>query len=144
VYIVGAAVLIAGAVSGCVPVIGAVTLGDLFTGTSLVATGLTGKSLSDDALSAMTGKDCSVMDAALEKDRKICEADGSKATAGDFNGLIGISGSNPAAPQATAAAQVSVSPPQAPATPYTPIGVQPQPPATAVAFTSTSPWRGAN
>jgi len=68
-----AAVLIAGAVSACVPIIGAFTLGDLYTGTSLVAAGLTGKSLTDDALGVVTGKDCSVMGAVLEKDRQLCE-----------------------------------------------------------------------
>lgn len=85
----GAAALIAGAASGCVPIIGAFTLGDLYTGTSLVATGLTGKSLTDDALGAVTGEDCSMMGAALEKDRKLCEENGAKVTQADFKGLLG-------------------------------------------------------
>ncbi|MDE2230347.1 MAG: hypothetical protein KGL11_15070 [Alphaproteobacteria bacterium] len=101
VFKVGAAALIAAAVSGCVPIIGGLTLSELFTGSSLVATGLTGKSLTDDALGAVTGEDCSMMDAALEKDRNICETRGSPATAGDFKGLIGMAGASPAAPQAT-------------------------------------------
>ncbi|MGH7008062.1 MAG: hypothetical protein ACRED7_06650 [Stellaceae bacterium] len=96
VCIVGAAALMAVGVSGCVPVIGAVTLSDLLTGTSVAATALTGKSLSDDALSAATGDDCSVMDAALEKDRHICEANGAPATQGDFKGLIGMARAKPA------------------------------------------------
>ena len=107
----GAAVLIAGALSGCVPIIGAASW--LYTGTSLVATGLTGKSLTDDALGAVTGKDCSLMDAALEKDRKICETTGSKATAGDFKGLIGMANASPATSTTTADAQTDTSPPQA-------------------------------
>jgi hypothetical protein len=100
VFVVGAVALIAGSVSGCVPVIGAVTLSDLLTGSSLAATALTGKSFSDDALSLATGKDCSVMDAALETDRHICEADGAKATQHDFKGLIGMVRAQPAAPVA--------------------------------------------
>lgn len=84
-----AAVLIAGAVSACVPIIGAFTLGDLYTGTSLVAAGLTGKSLTDDALGVVTGKDCSMMGAVLEKDRELCEEDGAKVTQADFKGLLG-------------------------------------------------------
>ena len=85
----GAAALIAGAMSGCVPIIGAFTLGDLYTSTSLVATGLTGKSLTDDALGMVTGKDCSVMGAVLEKDRRLCEENGAKVTQADFKGLLG-------------------------------------------------------
>lgn len=94
----GAAALIAGAVSGCVPIIGAFTLGDLYTGTSLVATGLTGKSLTDDALGMVTGEDCSMMGAVLEKDRKLCEVNGAKVTQADFKGLLGARGT-PAQPQ---------------------------------------------
>ena len=111
VLMASAAVLIAGALSGCVPIIGAASW--LYTGTSLVATGLTGKSLTDDALGAVTGKDCSLMDAALEKDRKICETNGSKATAGDFKGLIGMANASPATAETTADAQADTSPPQA-------------------------------
>ncbi|MGH6983970.1 MAG: hypothetical protein ACRED7_07560 [Stellaceae bacterium] len=96
VCIVGAAALMAVGVSGCVPVIGAVTLSDLLTGGSLAATALTGKSFSDDALSVATGQDCSVMDATLEKDRHVCEADGAKATQADFKGLIGMARAKPA------------------------------------------------
>lgn len=113
----GAAVLIAGALSGCVPVIGAVTLSELYTGTSLVATGLTGKSLTDDALGAVTGKDCSLMDAALETERKICEPDGSTATAGDFKGLIGMASASPAATTTTAAAPLKAADATSGATP---------------------------
>lgn len=85
-----AAALIGSGVSGCVPVIGTLTLNDLMTGTSLMTTALTGKSLGDHALSMATGKDCSLMDAALEKDRHICEAAGSKATEGEFKGLLAM------------------------------------------------------
>lgn len=97
----GAAALIAGAVSGCVPIIGAFTLGDLYTSTSLVATGLTGKSLTDDALGMVTGEDCSMMDAALEKGRKLCEEHGAKVTQADFKGLLGAH-ETPAQPQVAA------------------------------------------
>ena len=97
--IVTTAALIASGASGCVPVIGAMTLNDLMTGTSLLTTALTGKSLSDHALSVATGEDCSLMDAALEKDRHICEVDGSKATEGDFKGLLAMHESSKPPPQ---------------------------------------------
>ena len=97
--IVAAAALIGSGVSGCVPVIGTLTLNDLMTGTSLMTTALTGKSLGDHALSMATGKDCSLMDAALEKDRHICEAAGSKATEGEFKGLLAMGEPSKTQPQ---------------------------------------------
>ena len=112
----GAAALIAGAASGCVPIVGAFTLGELYTGTSLVATGLTGKSLTDDALGEMTGKDCSMMSAALEKGRKLCEEHGAKVTQADFKGLIGGSES-PARRQVAAAVPTDTQAGESPAQP---------------------------
>ena len=152
----GAAALIAGAASGCVPIIGAFTLGDLYTGTSLVATGLTGKSLTDDALGAVTGEDCSMMGAALEKDRKLCEEHGAKVTQADFKGLLGAH-ETPAQPSAvtdaptdtqdgaSAVALDAEADTQAAASPYTPLAATDtqadasaaQTQATAVVLTST-------
>ncbi|HYL48329.1 MAG TPA: hypothetical protein VET84_03110, partial [Stellaceae bacterium] len=144
------------AMSGCVPIIGAFTLGDLYTSTSLVATGLTGKSLTDDALGVVTGKDCSVMGAVLEKDRKLCEENGAKVTQADFKGLLGAR-EKPVQAQAAADAstaddtqtdtQTAADTPtdtQAGASPTTTTAEtqtgpsQPQAQATAVAFTRAS------
>lgn len=97
--IAAAAVLIGSGVSGCVPVIGTLTLNDLMTGTSLMTTALTGKSLSDHALSMATSKDCSLMDAAIEKDRHICETPGAKVTEGEFKGLLAIRETSKPPPQ---------------------------------------------
>ena len=146
----GAAALIAGAMSGCVPIIGAFTLGDLYTSTSLVATGLTGKSLTDDALGMVTGKDCSVMGAVLEKDRRLCEENGAKVTQADFKGLLGAR-EKPVQAQAAADAQTDTqtatdtpTDTQAGASPTTTTAEtqtgpsQPQAQATAVAFTRAS------
>lgn len=108
--IVAAAAVIGSGVSGCVPVIGTLTLNDLMTGTSLATTALTGKSLGDHALSMATGKDCSLMDAALEKDRHICEVNGSKATAGEFKGLLAMGEPSKAQPQPEPEPQVQPQP----------------------------------
>lgn len=108
--IIAAAALIGSGVSGCVPVIGALTLNDLMTGTSLMATALTGKSLSDHALSMATGKDCSLMDAALEKDRHICETPGSKVTEGEFKGLLAMGEPTKTPPQPEPQPQVQPQP----------------------------------
>jgi hypothetical protein len=86
-----AATLAAGCASGCaIPIIGGLTLNELSTGTSIISTGLTGKSLSEHGLDLVTGKDCNLMEAAFHDDRSICEQRGSPATAGDFTGLIGL------------------------------------------------------
>ena len=99
ILIAAATVLIGSGVSGCVPVIGTLTLNDLMTGTSLMTTALTGKSLSDHALSMATSKDCSLMDAAIEKDRHICETPGSKVTEGEFKGLLAMRETSKPPPQ---------------------------------------------
>lgn len=145
VLIVGAAALIASSVSGCVPVIGAVTLSDLLTGTSLATTALTGKSLSDDALSVTTGKDCSVMDAVLEKDRHICEVEGAKATQDDFQGLIGMARAKSAPTLTTADGPTAASPTAALAAADAPSGETPaQPHTTTNIEPGTLAWRVAN
>lgn len=88
-----AAALLAAALSGCAaPIIGGLTLNTLSwisTGASLVSTGLTGKSLGDQALGVVTGEDCSLMEGALRSDRHICETPGSPATQKDFKGILG-------------------------------------------------------
>lgn len=85
-----AAALISAAISGCaVPIVGGLTLSEVSTGASLVSTGLTGKSLGDKALGAVTGEDCSVMEGVMRNDRHVCETPGSPATQKDFKGLLG-------------------------------------------------------
>ena len=77
------------AVSGCAaPVIGALTLGQLSTIAGGISTLTTGKGLADHALSLLTGKDCSITEGILRKDRKVCEVRGSLATKDDFKGVF--------------------------------------------------------
>ncbi len=77
------------AVSGCAaPIIGALTLSQLSTIAGGVSTITTGKGLADHALSLLTGKDCSITEGILRKDRKICEERGSLATREDFKGIF--------------------------------------------------------
>jgi hypothetical protein len=85
-----AAVLFSAAISGCaVPIVGGLTLSEMSTGASVVSTGLTGKSLSDDALGMVTGDDCSMVEGVVRADRHICETPGSPATQKDFKGILG-------------------------------------------------------
>jgi hypothetical protein len=48
----------------------------------------TGKGLTDHALDAATGEDCSVVEGAVRADRKVCERPGSPATREDFDGVL--------------------------------------------------------
>ena len=85
-----AAALFSAVMSGCaVPIVGGLTLSEMSTGASLVSTGLTGKSLGDQALGAVTGDDCSMMEGVVRADRHICETPGSPATQKDFKGILG-------------------------------------------------------
>jgi hypothetical protein len=86
VILVSAAAL---ALSGCAaPIIGTLTLSQLSTIVGGVSTLTTGKGLADHALSLLTGKDCSITEGILRKDRKICEEPGSLATREDFKGVF--------------------------------------------------------
>ena len=49
--------------------------------------GASGKTLTDHALDAVTGKDCRLVEGAARADRDVCEETGSAATAKDFRGL---------------------------------------------------------
>lgn len=77
--------------SGCAaPAIGAITVGEILTIAGISSSIMTGRDLGEHALSALTGKDCRFLEAALREGRSFCEDKGSTATAGDFGGLIAL------------------------------------------------------
>ena len=77
--------------SGCsTEVIGVVPLFDSLNVVSWVSTAVSGKSLSEYVLDALTGKDCRFLDGALRADRRICEERGAPSTDDDFRGLAGL------------------------------------------------------
>ena len=84
-------VLAAFALNGCsIPVVGALTFNHLMTATSALTTAMTGKGMGDIALDKMTGLDCRMIEGTLRSDRKLCEANGSPATARDFKGFSSV------------------------------------------------------
>jgi hypothetical protein len=86
--IVGAGLL---GLSGCAaPAIGALTVGEVLTIAGISSSVMTGRDLGEHALSALTGKDCRFLEAALREGRSFCEDRGSQATANDFGGLIAL------------------------------------------------------
>lgn len=87
-----AATLAAGlTLSGCAsPIIGALTIGEISTIAGLVSTFMSGRDLTEHALSAATGKDCRILESLLRPERDFCEVPGSEGTAGDFEGVIAL------------------------------------------------------
>ncbi|MFN4228993.1 hypothetical protein [Parvibaculum sp.] len=77
--------------SGCAaPAIGALTIGEVLTIAGISSTVMTGRDLGEHALSALTGKDCRFLEAALREGRSFCEDKGSLATRDDFGGLVAL------------------------------------------------------
>ena len=82
---------VAAGLSACsTEVVGVLPLFDSLTVVSWVSTAVSGKSLSEYALDALTGKDCRFIDAVLRADRRICEERGAPSTGDDFRGLAGL------------------------------------------------------
>ncbi len=63
---------------GCLPMLAA----------EAVSVGATGKPLVDHGADLVTGKDCRFIEGIARKDRQVCEASGSAATAKDFKGVF--------------------------------------------------------
>ena len=79
------------ALSGCAaPAIGALTIGEVLTIAGISSSIMTGRDLGEHALSALTGKDCRFLEAALREGRSFSEERGSTATKGDFGGVIAL------------------------------------------------------
>ncbi|MBV9044583.1 MAG: hypothetical protein JO348_01260 [Alphaproteobacteria bacterium] len=74
--------------TGCAPIVAGLTLSDISTIASIISVAVSGKDISDHALSLLTGKDCNVTEGVLRSDRDICEKRGSAATALDFKGIF--------------------------------------------------------
>ena len=86
--VIGAALL---GLPGCAaPAIGALTVGEVLTIAGISSSIMTGRDLGEHALSALTGKDCRFLEAALREGRSFCEDRDSAATANDFGGLIAL------------------------------------------------------
>ncbi len=84
-------VLFAGALalSGCATaVIGSITVSQLSAIAGATSTAATGRGLQDHALSALTGRDCRLLEGIFRADRRICEEPGSPATENDFRGVV--------------------------------------------------------
>ena len=123
-----AVALLAASLSGCAaPIIAGITLSQISTVAGLISTAVTGKGLTDQALSFVTGKDCNLMESVLRKDRHLCEEHGSLATADDFKGIFVAFGGKDADPlqRYARARQLEVADATAQPAPVEPVAVEP-------------------
>lgn len=77
--------------SGCAaPIIGGLTAGQVFSIAGLGATIMTGRDLTEHAVSMVTGKDCRFLETLFRNGRSFCETPDSVATKDDFHGVIAL------------------------------------------------------
>jgi hypothetical protein len=83
--------LVAILISGCaIPIVAGLTLNELNSTTSIFSSGLTGKGLTDHAVSFVLKRNCNLVAGTMRAGRKLCEPRGSAATKKDFGGAIGF------------------------------------------------------
>lgn len=76
------------ALSGCAaPLVGALTVDQMFSAFSLASSVVTGKSFGEHAMDVATGDDCRLLESVVRTERKFCEPIGSPQTADDFKGI---------------------------------------------------------
>jgi len=74
--------------NGCAaPIVGVMSIDQMFSVFSLASTVLTGKSFGDHAMDVATGDDCRLFEAVVRIDRKVCEPSGSLETRKDYKGV---------------------------------------------------------
>jgi len=81
-------ILMAFVLNGCAaPIVGVMTIDQMFSVFSLASSVLTGKSFGDHAMDVATGDDCRLFEAVVRIDRKVCEPAGSPETRKDYKGV---------------------------------------------------------
>lgn len=76
---------------GCAaPLIGALTLNQIISATTVATMATTGKGPGEIVLGSAVRRDCRILEGTLRSDRKICEVTDSPATERDFKGLTSV------------------------------------------------------
>lgn len=90
VLIATVAVSLAG-LGGCAaPIVAGLTAAQVFTIAGISATIMTGRDLTEHAVSLVTGKDCRFLETLLRNGRSFCETPNTIATKDDFHGVIAL------------------------------------------------------
>lgn len=77
--------------AGCAaPMVAGLTAAQVFTIAGLSATIMTGRDLTEHAVSMVTGKDCRFLETLLRNGRSFCETPDTIATKDDFHGVIAL------------------------------------------------------
>ena len=83
--------------TGCAgPIVAGLTGAQLFSLAGLSATIMTGRDLTEHAVSTVTGKDCRFLESLLRNGRSFCETPNTVATRDDFQGVIALLKKEPA------------------------------------------------
>lgn len=78
-------------IGGCATaVVGSLTLSQISTIATVTTMTVKGKGVGEVAMDVATGKDCRVMEGLVRQSRAICELPGSRATDGDFKGVLAL------------------------------------------------------
>ncbi|HEY4343007.1 MAG TPA: hypothetical protein VGN05_01565 [Parvibaculum sp.] len=77
--------------AGCAaPIVAGLTAAQVFSIAGLSATIMTGRDLTEHAVSLVTGKDCRFLETLLRNGRSFCEEPNAVATKDDFHGVIAL------------------------------------------------------
>ncbi len=84
------AVSLAGLAGCAAPIVAGLTAAQVFTIAGISATIMTGRDITEHAVSMVTGKDCRFLETLLRNGRSFCETPDTIATKDDFHGVIAL------------------------------------------------------
>lgn len=90
VLIAAVAVSLAGLAGCAAPIVAGLTAAQVFTIAGISATIMTGRDITEHAVSMVTGKDCRFLETLLRNGRSFCETPDTIATKDDFQGVIAL------------------------------------------------------
>lgn len=100
-----AVVLSLSGLAGCAaPIVAGLTAAQVFSIAGLSATIMTGRDITEHAVSLVTGKDCRFLETLLRNGRSFCEEPNAVATRDDFHGVIALFGNDKSDPETKVAA----------------------------------------
>jgi hypothetical protein len=97
--------------AGCAaPMVAGLTAAQVFSIAGLSATIMTGRDITEHAVSLVTGKDCRFLETLLRNGRSFCEEPNTVATKDDFHGVIALLDKDKTADEGTKVAAATLDP----------------------------------